>query len=202
MKILAFTDTHANKAHVKALKKSYEKNNPDILVLAGDFTKMGKEIPKNLKDLHFGKKLLFIPGNHEEHKDFNPNLNNIISIHKDKFIFNNILFLGCGGGFRGFTEKNLEDSKNELRKMINTFRKKTKNGKIVFVTHRPPHGNNCDYMDEINEHVGAKNIRKFITENKIDLSLCGHIHECFGKSDQIGKTLIINPGPSGSIIEV
>jgi len=202
MKILAFTDTHSDKKHVDALKSNYESNKPDILVLAGDFTKMGKNISKNLRDLHFGKKLLFIPGNHEEHKRFDPKLKNIISIHKDKFVFENILFIGCGGGFRGLVEENLKNSKNKLEKLITEFRNKHDNGKVVLVTHRPPHGTNCDYMPDIEEPVGAKNIKKFLAKNKIDLSLCGHIHECFGNSDQLGKTLVINPGPTGAIIEL
>ena len=81
MKILAFTDTHSEKKYVNKLRKDYEKHNPDILVLAGDFTKLGKNITKNLQNLHFGKKLLFNPGNHEERKKFNPKLKNILSIH-------------------------------------------------------------------------------------------------------------------------
>ena len=202
MKILAFTDTHSEKKYVNKLRKDYEKHNPDILVLAGDFTKLGKNITKNLQNLHFGKKLLFIPGNHEERKKFNPKLKNILSIHNDKFEVNNILFIGCGGGFSGLIEENLKKSKMNLEKLIKEFRIKNKNGKVVLVTHRPPYGTTCDYMSEIDQHVGAKNIKNFLIKNKIDLSLCGHIHECFGKSDQIGKTLVINPGPTGSIIEI
>ena len=202
MKILAFTDTHSEKKHIKALKQAYEKYNPDVLVLAGDFTKMGKDISKNLEELHFGKKLIFIPGNHEEHKDFDPKLKDIISIHNDKVVIKNKLFIGCGGGFRGNIEENLKRSKNQLAGWIKEFRNKNKNGKVVLVTHRPPKGTTCDYMDEINEHVGAENIRKFLIKNKIDLSLCGHIHECFGNSDQLEKTLVINPGPTGVIIEI
>ena len=47
-----------------------------------------------------------------------------------------------------------------------------------------------------------KTVKYFLVKNKIDLSICGHIHECFGNSDQIGKTLVINPSPNGAIIEI
>jgi Icc-related predicted phosphoesterase len=202
MKILAFTDTHANNKNISNLKKSYLKYNPDILICAGDFTNMGSNISKNLKALHFGKKLLFIPGNHEEHNDLNIKHKNIISIHNSSIIFKDILFLGCGGGFSGNIEENLQKSQKQLEQLIKNFRKSNKKSKIVMVTHRPPHKTTCDYMEEIEEHVGAKNIRKFLIKNKIDLSLCGHIHECFGNSDQIGKMLVINPGPNGAIVEI
>ena len=202
MKILAFTDTHTNKKNILNLKKSYLKYNPDILICAGDFTNMGLNISKNLNTLHFGKKLLFIPGNHEEYSNFNIKHKNIISIHNSSIIFKNTLFVGCGGGFSGHIEENLQKSHKQLEQSIKKFRKSNKTGKIVMVTHRPPHKTTCDYMKEIDEHVGAKNIRKFLIKNKIDLSLCGHIHECFGNSDQIGKMLIINPGPNGAIVEI
>jgi len=202
MKILAFTDTHANKKNISNLKKSYLKHNPDILICAGDFTKMGRNISKNIKSLHFGKKLLFVPGNHEEGRNLNLKYKNIISIHNSSIKLKDTLFLGCGGGFSGDIEENLQESQKHLEKLIKNFRKSNKNGKIVMVTHRPPYKTTCDYMEEIDEHVGAKNIQKFLIKNKIDLNLCGHIHECFGNSDQIGKMLIINPGPNGAIIEI
>jgi len=34
------------------------------------------------------------------------------------------------------------------------------------------------------------------------LVLCGHFHENFRKQDKIKNTLIINPGPDGTIINV
>jgi len=202
MKILAFTDTHSNKKHIENLKKAYLKNKPDLLICAGDFTEMGKNIAQNLKKLHFGKKLLFIPGNHEEHKNFDINIKNIISIHNISYEHKNILFLGCGGGFYGNNEENLSKSTKQLEKIIKNFRKNNKTKRVVMVTHRPPYKNTCDYMPEIQEHVGAKNIKNFLIKNKINLNLCGHIHECFGNSDQIGETLVINPGPNGAIIDI
>ncbi len=202
MKILAFTDTHSDKKHIENLKKAYLKNKPDLLICAGDFTEMGKDIVLNIKKLHFGKKLLFIPGNHEEHKNFDSDIKNIISIHNSSYEYKNILFLGCGGGFYGKNEENLSKSNKQLEKMIKLFRKNDKTKRVVMVTHRPPYKNTCDYMPELQEHVGAKNIRSFLIKNKINLSLCGHIHECFGNSDQIEETLVINPGPNGAIIDI
>jgi len=51
-------------------------------------------------------------------------------------------------------------------------------------------------------HVGCKSIREFIEENNILLSVCGHIHETFGGANHIGRTLVVNPGPLGRIIEI
>ena len=34
------------------------------------------------------------------------------------------------------------------------------------------------------------------------LVICGHIEENFGQIDNIGKTIIINPGDKGQILEV
>lgn len=49
---------------------------------------------------------------------------------------------------------------------------------------------------------GNKSIRRFAEQNKVDLLICGHLHENFGKEDKIGKTKVINPGPFGRILIV
>jgi Icc-related predicted phosphoesterase len=45
-------------------------------------------------------------------------------------------------------------------------------------------------------------VRRVIEETNPDLCICGHIHETFGKHDQIGNTKIINVGPKGVIINI
>ena len=52
-------------------------------------------------------------------------------------------------------------------------------------------------------HHGNKSIRKFIDQKKPLLNICGHLHETEGKKQVINKkTLTINPGPDGVILEV
>jgi len=202
MKILAFTDTHGKTENITEIKKLVEKTKPDLLVCAGDFTNFGKRAIQQLNKFNFNRDLFFIPGNHEEGIKIN-NLNkNFSNIHKTTKEFNGVLFVGCGGGIYGDIELNLEECSDKLEKEINLFKSKNENGKIIFVTHRPPKNTKLDYMKKISTHVGAENISKFIKKNLIDVAISGHIHETSGKIDKLNKTKLYNPGPKGRLIRV
>ena len=54
----------------------------------------------------------------------------------------------------------------------------------------------------MDEHCGNKDIRKFIDKIKPDLVISGHLHENAGKEDKIGKSRILNPGPTGMLINL
>ena len=202
MKILAFTDTHGKTENLSAIKNLVEKTKPDILVCAGDFTNFGKKINQQLSKFDFNIDLIFIPGNHEEGKKINNPNKKFSNIHKTTKEFNGVLFVGCGGGIYGDIELNLEECKNKLEKEIKLFRSKSDNGKVIFVTHRPPKNTKLDYMKKISKHVGAKNISEFIKKNSIDISISGHIHETARKIDKLNKTKLYNPGPKGRLIRV
>jgi Icc-related predicted phosphoesterase len=72
--------------------------------------------------------------------------------------------------------------------------------KLVMLFHAPPYGNKTDII--MGDHVGNKSYRDFIREEKPLLVVCGHLHDNEGVQDHIGKTLIINPGPEGKLIEI
>lgn len=63
----------------------------------------------------------------------------------------------------------------------------------VLVSHNPPKNTACDAIDA-NVHVGSTAVREFIEDAQPDICLCGHIHEARAM-DQIGRTLVVNPGP-------
>ena len=104
------------------------------------------------------------------------------------------LFMGYGGGGFGFTDKNFEKIAERFKRLIR------EDDKVILVTHAPPYGTKTDKIGK--EHCGNKSIRKFIEKEKPDLAICGHIHECAGKEDKIGKTKIVNPGWKGKILEI
>ena len=72
--------------------------------------------------------------------------------------------------------------------------------KTVLVTHAPPYGTKLDNVH--GGHSGNKSIRKFIEKCQPCLLFCGHIHENSGKQDRIKKTVVVNPGPFGKIVEI
>lgn len=193
MKILAFVDTHGNKKAIEIIIKKAKKENPDILICAGDITNWGENIKSLIKDLEkLNILLLIIPGNHETSELIDSISSKlIINLHKKSYELNDYIFLGYGEG--GFSKED-----KEFEKITNKFKKTIKkDSKIILVTHAPPYGR----LDFIFGHQGNEAIRKFIEEIQPIIHICGHLHEYEGKEDKIKRTRIINPGPYGILIE-
>ncbi len=201
MKILAFTDTHGSLSALRRIEHKVKLQNPDLLVCAGDISIFEHGIIGISRRLNkLNKKIIIIHGNHEDESTFrklSKLFKNIIFTHKKHYAENDILFLGYGGGGFVMIDKEFEKIANaKFKKII----KANKDKKIILVTHAPPYKTRLDKL--IQGHSGNKSIRHFVEKNKVDLLICGHLHENFGKEDKIKKTKIINPGPFGKIIYI
>ena len=195
MKILAFTDVHTNKKMLTTLVKKAKQ--ADILVCCGDLSVFGEGLKQSLKILaQAGKPLLIIHGNHEEERVVEElTLKHIVPFHRKSYRVDNYLFLGHGGG--GFS---MVDHK--LEKRLAHFKEKIRSGdKVIFVTHAPPYNTELDYLPLFG-HVGCRSITKAIRELKPQLFLCGHLHENFNVRQKMDKTLLLNPGPMGTFIDI
>lgn len=201
MKILAFTDIHGSLSALRRIERKVKSQKPDLLVCAGDVSIFERGIIGIMRKLNkLNKKIVIIHGNHEDASTFiklSKLFKNIIFIHKKYFIKNNTLFLGYGGGGFSIIDKGFEKTaKEKFKDMI----KNNQDKKIILVTHAPPYKTRLDKL--IQGHCGNKSIRHFVEKNKVDLLICGHLHENFGKEDKIKRTKIINPGPYGKIVEI
>jgi len=199
MKILAFSDTHLSAPAIERIaKKSQE---ADILICAGDVSWFGVGLKNILTFLDkLGKPIYIIPGNHEEPPEalekFCKKLTHVHYVHKkvvriDDFVF---FFWGCGG----FSPVN-----KEMEKAVPAFKKTLKKGdKVVFVTHGPPYETGLDYLDWAG-HVGCRSARKFLLDVKPILHISGHLHEhMYEKHVFQKKTVLVNAGPAGTMIEI
>ena len=201
MKLLAFTDTHGSLLALKRIEQKVKTQNPDLLVCAGDISIFEHGIVGILRRLNkLNKKIIIVHGNHEDSTTFikcSKLFKNIVFIHKKHFAKNSTLFLGYGGGGFSVVDREFEKiAKTKFKKII----KSNEGKKIILVTHAPPYKTKLDKLVE--GHCGNKSIRHFVEKNKIDLLICGHLHENFGKEDRIKKTKVINPGPFGKIIYI
>lgn len=201
MKLLTFTDIHGSLSALKRISQKVKSQNPDLLVCAGDISIFEHGIVGIVKRLNkLNKKIITVHGNHEDDSTFrklSKLFKNIIFMHKNYFIQNNALFLGYGGGGFSIVDKEFDKIANtKFKKII----KSNKGKKIILITHAPPYRTRLDRL--AGGHCGNKSIRNFVEKNKVDLLVCGHLHENFGKEDRIKKTKIINPGPFGKIVDI
>lgn len=198
MKLLAFADLHGNRNALKRLVCQAEKSRPDAIVCAGDLTVFENGIHSILFTLSSLKiPVLVIPGNHESMgtlREACGHFLNVKLIHSDRFILENSCFIGYGGG--GFSA--IDDGFERASKKLLELSRQSQ--KLCLAVHAPPHGTALDWLN--GHHCGNKSFRQFIEKAQPNLVVCGHFHENKGKKDYIGKTLIVNPGPEGQIIEL
>lgn len=191
MKILVFADLHEDWQAFEELKTKAQE--VEIILGSGDYSIFGHNLPQIMKKINeLNKPTYLIHGNHEEPQEMInaiKNCKNIKYIHLEQQKHKNLTITGYGGDGFSETDKKAEEffQKNH-----------TKNGIILF--HGPPHNTTLDQVGI--GHVGNESYTKIIQEQQPTLVICGHIHENFKKTDKIGKTIIINPGPDGVILNV
>lgn len=206
MKILVFTDVHANALHLKKIEEKVRKEKPDIIIDLGDTASFGRYLKAVLKRLNNLKKPVYIlPGNppHETEPEVQKAckaFKNLKYIHRKILKINDytLVFHGGGGFYHG--KKGLMRDE-DFDKFIKGNKTKLK-GKILFFTHAPPAYTKIDYLDWMNGHAGCPSYAAFIKKYKPILSLSGHLHENFTVKQKIGKTLVCNPGPQGMVFKL
>lgn len=195
MRILAFTDVHANEAVLDVLKQRAKE--ADLIICAGDVALYGSGLEESLAEMDsWGKPIMLIHGNepHEDEEVFSqliPRHKNIQFIHGKEIAVGDISLVGWGGGGFATSDPELEAFAKHLA---------PKPGR-VFVMHGPPQKTALDKLEGMG-HVGCSTRRAVLEKLQPFLALCGHLHENFGKSDRIGNCLVLNPGPIGKYIEV
>jgi len=199
MKILAFVDLHGRMTALKKLVARANKPDIDLVINAGDLTIFGDKLGVIARELSKIKKpLIMLPYNHETDSE----ILNVCKKYKQMIYLqrkwmrkNNYLFMGYGGGGFSFIDKKFEKVAKRFKKLIK------KDDKVILISHAPPFNTKLDKLHS-GEHCGNKSIRKFIEKEKPILVICGHIHDCDGAKDKIGKTRIINVSWKGTVLEI
>lgn len=196
-KILAVGDLHGDTDLIKKLAERTEKENVDLVVLAGDLT-LAETSTYNLIGpfLKAKKEILLIPGNHESVETTDA-LSQLYSpwtknIHGNSFIKNNIGIFGAGGadlGIQTFSERETYNLLKRGHEKIKDLEKK------IMVTHMHTSGS----VAEFSGSRGNEGIRKAIKAFKPTVLINAHIHEAEGMNEQIENTKVLHVGKNGKI---
>ncbi len=195
MKFLAFTDLHENPKILARLVEEARPDDVEFVVCCGDASTFGRGLESVFKAFSkLGKPFLFIPGNHEEDSGYEAIVRKypfVIDLHRQIHTIGKFTFAGYGGG--GFAQQD-----GEFRMLAQEWEEELRGKKLVLLVHMPPYKTACD---NLGRHVGSKDYRTFVEVMQPVLVLCGHLHETFGTVDKIGKSIVLNPGATGKIIE-
>lgn len=203
MKILAAGDLHGDVAAAKKLALRAEKENVDLVILTGDIVNADQKTDNLIGPfLAKHKKVIFVPGNHDSFAtaDFLAEIYPIRNLHGYTVRYDHIGFFGCGGaniGLEQLKESEMFDmlkQGNEKVSAMSGIKKK------VMLTHvHPSHTK----METFSQFIpGSKGIKQAVDEFQPDILLCSHVHEAEGIEEKIGKTLVINVGKQGKIIDL
>ena len=195
-KILAASDFHGDSSVTKKLAEKAEKENVDLVVLAGDLTGI-VETDNILKPfLDKKKKVVFVPGNWEssETAGFLSKLYGVKNVGEHYVKYKNVGIFGIGSPDWTFDI----DDKKTFKKLKADFEKIKDLEKKIMVSHINASGTKSEFSGV----VGSKELRRAIDEFQPDLFISGHIHEAEGLQERIGRTRVINVGKKGSVIEI
>jgi hypothetical protein len=200
VKILAFSDIHGDMMQAEKLAKQAEKENVDLVVLAGDITYREQSTDNIIGPfVKRHKKVLLIPGNHETvaTADFLAELYGVTNLHGYSVKSGDVGIFGCGGANIGLFR--IEES--EIYDLMQKGFDKVKDSrKKIMVSHVHPHGTKMDDLTDF--FPGSTGLRRAVEKFQPDILICGHVHEAEGIEEKIGKTKVINVGKNGRVIEV
>lgn len=196
-KILAASDIEGDREATKKLANKAEKENVDLVILAGDLTGLNEnsEIFKPFIDK--GKKVVFVPGNHDSNEmaRFLSELYGAKNVGEHYVIYDNVGIFGIGSPDG---EISMRDEKKAFDKLKKNFDKVKSLEKKIMVSHLHAAGTKSEFSGV----PGSTALRKAIKEFQPDIFLSGHIHEAEGLYDIIGKTKVFSIGKKGKIIEI
>ncbi len=195
MRLLAISDPHGDYAHIPLIVREAERaGSIDAVLIAGDITNFGPdELAYELLDLlePLGCPVLAIPGNCDQ-RSILTTLDTSKAINLDGAVhtIENVTFTGIGGSNPTPFDTPFERSEDEIGTMLEDLliRADKNDGTIVLLSHAPPK-NTLDRIPDGN--AGSDALARAI--GKVDLIVCGHIHEDQGEMTRQG-TEIVNVG--------
>ncbi|MFT7595910.1 MAG: Icc-related predicted phosphoesterase [Paracoccaceae bacterium] len=197
MKILAFSDLHHARARAAALVAASAQ--ADLVIGAGDFCNMRQDLSGAMGLLAgMAAPMVVVPGNAESHDELLAAApEGVTVLHGSGVVIGGLAIFGLGYAvpetpFGGWS---CDLSEEQAAAMLETCQ-----GADIMALHSPPKG----IADAISQglSVGSVAIRDAISRVQPQLAVCGHIHDSWGKTGQIGATRVVNLGPGITWFEI
>ena len=197
MKIQIFSDIHGDTRSLERLLSEPA----DIRISAGDLSTFGRSLDRCGPFLEkFGDKVWVLPGNHESDAqnsafcsrfgltDFHRQVRQLGSTHWAGLGYSNPTPFDTPGEY---TEEQIAEELEKFRGL----------SPLYLVVHFPPYGTALDEFAP-GKHAGSPTLRAWVEREQPEMLFCGHIHECAGRKDQIGRTPCFNVGKSGFFLDL
>ena len=207
LRILAAGDIHGDSRLANQLARKADREKVDLVILTGDLTE-GDQTPKGIISpfIKKHKKVLIIPGNHDSFAttDFLAELYGIKNIHGYSVKYEDVGIFGCSAVNIGMNSMSESEIYTLLKKGFDKIKYLNKR---IMITHTPPTNTKMEklshaFLGTDKLDVASKGVEKAVKKLKPDLLLCSHLHEAEGIEEILDKTLVINVGRKGKVIEI
>ncbi len=197
MKILAFSDLHLSPPRAAALVEAAA--HADLVIGAGDFCNARRGLDEAMALLEgIAAPMVVVPGNAESADELRAAARDgTIVLHGEATDIDGIRLFGLGYGvpvtpFGAWSCDLTEDQAADLLAGCDAA--------DILVTHSPPKG--VADVTSAGQSVGSTAIRDAIGRIGPELALCGHIHDSWNAEGRIGRTRVVNLGPTAHWFEV
>jgi len=187
MRIYAVADIHGKTEVIEKIKKTVQRESPDLMILAGDMTQYFSPLNTLSQLEEFGIPVFAVRGN----SDFKSvetlikDRGKITLLSREAIEFHGGRFVGLNGTLPlPFVSKVCLDEARRFREIETQVTPET-----ILVVHPPPRGI-CDRVGD-RFSAGSFCLRRFIENHPPCMVVCGHIHEQ-ASYQYLKNTLIVN----------
>ncbi|MEM8775571.1 MAG: metallophosphoesterase family protein [Pseudomonadota bacterium] len=197
MRIMAFSDLHLSRANAAVLVEASA--GADLVLGAGDFCNHRAGLSDAMALLSgVQKPMVVIAGNAESAEELRKEaLPGTTVLHGSGTEVDGLMIFGLGYGVptTPFGDWSCDLSEQEAETLLAPCEHAD-----ILLLHSPPKG--VADQTSIGVSVGSTAIRDAIERIQPQLAMCGHIHDSWGVTGQIGKTRIVNLGPRPNWFDV
>lgn len=199
MNVLCFSDLHCDVAAAERIVE--QSDQADVIIGAGDFANQHQGLERTLDVLKaISKPAILVPGNGETFEELQEAAscwNSARVLHGSGCEVMGETFWGVGGGIpvTPFGDWSYDFDEEQA---VGLLKGCPVGG--VLVVHSPPF-DTVDH-DRSGRIRGSQTIRATVEEKRPKLVVCGHIHDDWGETVQLGESRVINAGPSGQWVSL
>jgi uncharacterized protein len=197
MKFLVFSDIHGDMAALEGLMTV----EADYYVAAGDLANFARGLDEAGEVLATRRERVWIlPGNHE-HETATAALcgkHGFGHLHMHSFEAGGFHIAGLGHSNPTPFDTPGESTETELAERLERF---AGLDPLILICHCPPANTTLDEAAP-GRHYGSTAVASFIERVQPDWFFCGHIHEAAGRKATFGRTIGVNVGRKGYLLEV
>ena len=199
MKLLLFSDLHANTAAARRLVERARA--VDVVIGAGDFGSVRRRVQDCIDVLRsIDKPCLLVAGNNESTDELSEACKSwphARVLHGSGIKVAGVDFFGIGGGIpvTPFGAWSYDFTEEQATKLLAGCPEG-----CVLISHSPPKG--AVDVSSSGKSLGSAAVRDAVLRLRPALVVCGHIHESQGLQTLLGESPVVNAGPDGFLWEL